>query len=76
VCILLVNGFVHRLGVHGCLREVHRGEAPRIHRDGVTRRSGQRVIWLEKEGTGPLDISKYGVDAREDPAIQRRGASC
>jgi hypothetical protein len=66
VCILLVNGLLPRLGVHGCLREVHRGEAPRIHRTGVSRRSGQRVIWLEKERPRPLEIQTYGANARED----------
>ncbi len=34
MCILLVNGIAPRLGVHGCLREVHKGEAPRIHPAG------------------------------------------
>jgi hypothetical protein len=76
VCILLDNGILQQLGVHGCLREVHTGEAPGIHRDGVTRSLGQRVVCLGKERTEAVDISTYGADAREDPAIQCRGASC
>jgi hypothetical protein len=59
VCILSVNGILPRLGVHGCLREVHKGEAPRIHPAEATHRPCRHAVWLERKIRSDRSISGY-----------------